>query len=118
MLHRMLTSFFFTLQSVYLRQEIVRKQQEELAARKRAEEELKRQVEEETRKAMSKPAVIPPPSNGTSILPVSTNVFYNKSPETSVTTPKSKRFTCTITPAQHSSVQESVLFSRSVYTRR
>lgn len=80
------------IKSVYLRQEIVRKQQEELAARKRAEEELKRQVEEETRKAMSKPAVIPPPSNGTSILPVSTNVFYNKSPETSVTTPKS-RFT-------------------------
>uniref|UniRef100_A0A8W7PP55 C3H1-type domain-containing protein n=1 Tax=Anopheles coluzzii TaxID=1518534 RepID=A0A8W7PP55_ANOCL len=80
------------IKSVYLRQEIVRKQQEELAARKRAEEELKRQVEEETRKAMSKPAVIPPPSNGTSILPVSTNVFYNKSPETSVTPPKS-RFT-------------------------
>uniref|UniRef100_A0A182UIG5 C3H1-type domain-containing protein n=1 Tax=Anopheles melas TaxID=34690 RepID=A0A182UIG5_9DIPT len=80
------------IKSVYLRQEIVRKQQEELAVRKRAEEELKRQVEEETRKAMSKPAVIPPPSNGTSISPVSTNVFYNKYPETNVTTPKS-RFT-------------------------
>uniref|UniRef100_A0A182JWP7 C3H1-type domain-containing protein n=1 Tax=Anopheles christyi TaxID=43041 RepID=A0A182JWP7_9DIPT len=80
------------IKSVYLRQEIVRKQQEELAARKRAEEELKRQVEEETRKAMSKPAIIPPPSNGTSISQISTNAFYNKSPETSLSTPKS-RFT-------------------------
>uniref|UniRef100_A0A182PBA0 Exonuclease domain-containing protein n=1 Tax=Anopheles epiroticus TaxID=199890 RepID=A0A182PBA0_9DIPT len=80
------------IKSVYLRQEIVRKQQEELAARKRAEEEVKRQVEEETRKTMSKPAVIPPPINGTSVSPISANTFYNKSPETSVGTPKS-RFT-------------------------
>uniref|UniRef100_A0A182MBX0 Exonuclease domain-containing protein n=1 Tax=Anopheles culicifacies TaxID=139723 RepID=A0A182MBX0_9DIPT len=81
------------IKSVYLRQEIVRKQQEELAARKRAEEEVKRQIEEETRKAMSKPATIPAPTNGSSVTPISTNAFYNKSPETmNHGTPKS-RFT-------------------------
>ncbi|XP_050071823.1 RNA exonuclease 1 homolog [Anopheles maculipalpis] len=82
------------IKSVYLRQEIVRKQQEELAARKRAEEEVKRQIEEETRKSMPKPATIPAPTvNGSSVSPLSTNTFYSKSPEaTSLSTPKS-RFT-------------------------
>uniref|UniRef100_A0A182STE8 RNA exonuclease 1 homolog-like domain-containing protein n=1 Tax=Anopheles maculatus TaxID=74869 RepID=A0A182STE8_9DIPT len=74
--------------------EIVRKQQEELAARKRAEEEVKRQIEEETRKTIAKPATVPAPVvNGSSVSPISTNTFYNKSPEaTSLSTPKS-RFT-------------------------
>ncbi|XP_052888235.1 RNA exonuclease 1 homolog [Anopheles moucheti] len=80
------------IKSVYLRQEIVRKQQEELAARKRAEEEVKRQIEEETRKAMPKPATVPAPVNGLPVTPISANTFYNKFPDTSLGTPKS-RFT-------------------------
>uniref|UniRef100_A0A182IN61 Uncharacterized protein n=1 Tax=Anopheles atroparvus TaxID=41427 RepID=A0A182IN61_ANOAO len=55
------------IRSVYLRQEIVRKQQEELAARKQAEEEAKRQIQEETQKAMKKLATPPPPANGAPI---------------------------------------------------
>ncbi|XP_053661057.1 RNA exonuclease 1 homolog [Anopheles marshallii] len=78
------------IKSIYLRQEIVRKQQEELAARKRAEEEVKRQIEEETRKSMPKAATIPSPVNGLSVTPISANTFYNKSPETSLGTPKSR----------------------------
>ncbi|XP_035904013.1 RNA exonuclease 1 homolog [Anopheles stephensi] len=82
------------IKSVYLRQEIVRKQQEELAARKRAEEEVKRQIEEETRKAMTKPATVPAPAvNGSPVSSIATGTFYSKSPETpSLSTPKS-RFT-------------------------
>ncbi|XP_049288544.1 RNA exonuclease 1 homolog [Anopheles funestus] len=80
------------IKSVYLRQEIVRKQQEELAARKRAEEEVKRQIEEETRKAMPKPATMSVPINGSSVPSISANNFRNISPETSLGTPKS-RFT-------------------------
>ncbi|ETN59207.1 rnase h (70) [Anopheles darlingi] len=80
------------IKSVYLRQEIVRKQQEELAARKRAEEEMKQQIAEETRKAMAKLATPPAPVNGKQLSPISSSTFYNKSPDASISTPKS-RFT-------------------------
>uniref|UniRef100_A0AAG5CVI9 C3H1-type domain-containing protein n=1 Tax=Anopheles atroparvus TaxID=41427 RepID=A0AAG5CVI9_ANOAO len=81
------------IRSVYLRQEIVRKQQEELAARKQAEEEAKRQIQEETQKATKKLATPPPPANGAPIAsPISPNNFYNKSPEASLGNPRN-RFT-------------------------
>uniref|UniRef100_A0A182F9B4 Uncharacterized protein n=1 Tax=Anopheles albimanus TaxID=7167 RepID=A0A182F9B4_ANOAL len=80
------------IKSVYLRQEIVRKQQEELAARKRAEEEMKRQIAEETRKAMAKMATPTTPVNGSQVSPISSSTFYNKSPDANITAPKS-RFT-------------------------
>ncbi|XP_055539587.1 RNA exonuclease 1 homolog [Wyeomyia smithii] len=97
------------MRSVYLRQEIVRKQQEELAAKIRLEEEAKARIEAETRKAISKPvtprmsngsprspvlsptAVTTPPTTEKSpVSPINTNSFYNKSPDAIATTPKSR----------------------------
>uniref|UniRef100_A0A1Q3F1A5 Putative rna exonuclease 1 n=1 Tax=Culex tarsalis TaxID=7177 RepID=A0A1Q3F1A5_CULTA len=96
------------MRSVYLRQEIVRKQQEELAAKQRMEEEAKKRVEEETRKAMSKPvtprlsngsprspvlsptAISTPPSTDKSpVSPISTGSFYSK-PTDTLSTPRSR----------------------------
>lgn len=96
------------MRSVYLRQEIVRKQQEELAAKQRMEEEAKKRIEEETRKAMSKPVtprlsngsprspvlsptaiVTPPPLDKSPVSPISTNSFYSK-PTDTITTPRSR----------------------------
>ncbi|XP_058453990.1 RNA exonuclease 1 homolog [Malaya genurostris] len=99
------------MRSVYHRQEIVRKQQEELAAKRRLEEESKKRIEEETLKAMNK-AVTPRLSNGSPrspvlsptsvnvspavekspVSPISASSFYNKSPDTIISTPRS-RFT-------------------------
>ncbi|XP_055611580.1 RNA exonuclease 1 homolog [Uranotaenia lowii] len=98
------------MKSVYLRQELIRKQQEELAAKLRVEEEAKSHIEEETKKAMAKP-VTPRLSNGSPrspvlsptnvspateksspVSPISTSSFYSKSPETTMSTPRS-RFT-------------------------
>ncbi|KAL9698706.1 hypothetical protein quinque_002147 [Culex quinquefasciatus] len=96
------------MRSVYLRQEVARKQQEELAAKQRVEEESKKRVEEETRKAMSKPvtprlsngsprspvlsptAISTPPSVDKSpVSPISTSSFYSK-PTDTLTTPRSR----------------------------
>lgn len=96
------------MRSVYLRQEIVRKQQEELISKQRMEEEAKKRTEEEIRKAMSKP-VTPRLSNGSPrspvlsptatsttpstdkspVSPISTNSFYSKSTDT-LSTPRSR----------------------------
>ncbi|XP_058062359.1 RNA exonuclease 1 homolog [Anopheles bellator] len=82
------------IKSIYLRREIVRKQQEELAARKQAEEEMKRQIAEETRKAMAKLATPPAPAvNGSPVLPISPNRFYASPPETSSFSMPKSRFT-------------------------
>ncbi|XP_052868702.1 RNA exonuclease 1 homolog [Anopheles cruzii] len=83
------------IKSIYLRREIVRKQQEELAARKQAEEEMKRQIAEETRKAMAKFATPPAPVNGSPVpvLPISPNRFYTSPPETSSFSMPKSRFT-------------------------
>ncbi|XP_053671685.1 RNA exonuclease 1 homolog [Anopheles nili] len=80
------------IKSVYLRQEIVRKQQAELEARKRAEEEAKRDIENETRKIMNKPVTPSAPVNGSTATPITSINFSNKSPEPSFSTPRG-RFT-------------------------